>query len=157
MPNNGKFWNWSITNTLLIIVCSAVAAIFGWLALTVQDNTDDISDLKSTTAVNSTVIDIAMQNSASTNARLLSIDGRLMRLEAHFGTLPKEDKMGDVLIRWKIRSAAMTDFGAVPRVPGDQDTMDRTKAMDLAKCGIVEILGKPSDVIESAAEVLDET
>jgi len=64
--------------------------------------------------------------------------------------------MSDVLVRWKIRSAIMTPFGAMPRAAGDQDTMERRKATDLARCGFVEILGKPKDTVAEIAEIVDD-
>lgn len=64
--------------------------------------------------------------------------------------------MSDVLVRWKIRGAVMTPFGATPRVTGDQDTMDPRKAADLARCGFVEVLGEPESVVVKMADVLED-
>ncbi|KKL65185.1 hypothetical protein LCGC14_2157520 [marine sediment metagenome] len=64
--------------------------------------------------------------------------------------------MSDVLVRWKIRSAVMTPYGATKRVAGDQDTMDRRKALDLERCGFLEVLGAPEQLVAKAASVLEE-
>lgn len=155
--NDGKVWNWNVTNTILVIAFLALAGIIAWLASGVRMNSENVGDVNAKAEVNSKVVGIIAGDIPAIRIQVASIDNRLIRLEAHFGTLPsKEIKMGKVMIEWKIRSAMMTGYGTVMRVPGDQDAMELQKARDLAKCGIVKILGRPKDVVDSAAEAVED-
>lgn len=63
--------------------------------------------------------------------------------------------MKTVLVRWRVRGATMTDFGATWRAPGDEDTMDRQRAADLERCGFLKVLGASEEKVIKMADVVE--